>query len=198
MASRIPRRLAGNDHFHFEKTAERRSWVSMASFLKDSFAGKGQLVKECAKFVPPKRNDPKPGTPSNSCLDDDAAVEAKAGAWGVKKCAANLCEGQYKDMLASLCMKTCGLCKVTVDCADDDAGVEKAAGSWGIKKCAANLCMGQYKDMMQPLCKKTCGLCKMTTTQGGYQGVVSMACDRHAYMHVILLLAALFAIHDNQ
>jgi len=29
---------------------------------------------------------------------------------GIKKCAANLCEGQFKDTMASLCRKTCGMC----------------------------------------------------------------------------------------
>merc|ERR1712087_23756 len=99
-------------------------------------------------------------------MDDDAAVEKAAGAWGVSKCAADLCDGQYKDMMRPLCKKTCGLCTATDHgtpqgdhCMDDDAAVEKAAGAWGVSKCAADLCDGQYKDMMRPLCKKTCGLC---------------------------------------
>jgi len=51
---------------------------------------------------------------TDGCADDNAAVEKQAGAWGVKECSADLCEGQYAEMMKPLCMKTCGLCDAMV------------------------------------------------------------------------------------
>jgi len=104
----------GNDHFHFEKTAERRSWNSMAHLLRDTFEGKGAVKpSDCVEFVPAgSESEPAPdGVGDTDCMDDDAGVEAVAGQWGVTKCAADQCEGQFKDMMQPLCKKTCGLCK---------------------------------------------------------------------------------------
>merc|ERR1719399_2656816 len=47
---------------------------------------------------------------SSECADDNAAVAKAAGAFGVTACKADLCEGQYKEMMAPLCKKTCGTC----------------------------------------------------------------------------------------
>merc|ERR1719482_2125858 len=43
---------AGNEHFHFEKHAEARSWNSMHQHLKDAFMGKGRTASEkCVEYT---------------------------------------------------------------------------------------------------------------------------------------------------
>jgi uncharacterized surface protein with fasciclin (FAS1) repeats len=154
----------GNDHFHFEKHAEARSWNSMHQHLKDAFAGKGRTASEKCLEYTPTTTSAAPVMDSGDCMDDNAAVEKEAGAWGVKECRTDLCEGQYAEMMKPLCKKTCGLCGAMSTCADDNAAVEKEAGAWGVKECRTDLCEGQYAEMMKPLCKKTCGLCEAMST----------------------------------
>merc|ERR1719359_2313250 len=62
------------------------------------------------------------------CKDDDVAVEKAAGAWGVKKCAKDLCTGQFKDQMQPLCKKTCGLC----DMGDKDGDKSGMGGMHGM------------------------------------------------------------------
>merc|ERR1712048_116735 len=76
-----------------------------------------------------KKNWNKPA----DCVDDNAAVEKAAGAWGVTECSKDLCEGNYADMMKPMCKKTCGMCgdddkkdwNKPADCVDDNAAVEK-------------------------------------------------------------------------
>merc|ERR1719146_590494 len=66
---------------------------------------------------------------ADGCADDNVAVEKQAGAWGVKECSADLCEGQYADMMKPLCKKTCGLCDAMAptDSGTTDTGTATAA-----------------------------------------------------------------------
>jgi len=158
----------GSDHFHYEKAAEQRSWTSMASFVDKAWEHQdkaGQLNVSSCGLMQTKDEEMGSTDTTSSCSDDNAAVAAAAGSWGITECRQDLCTGQYADMMKPMCSKTCGLCTTpSTSCDDDNAAVAAAAGSWGITECRQDLCTGQYADMMKPMCKKTCGLCSTPST----------------------------------
>merc|ERR1712137_369433 len=54
------------------------------------------------------------------CADDTAGLVELAGDWGVKECSKELCEGDYAEMVAPFCKKTCGHCDHDDHEEDDD------------------------------------------------------------------------------
>mmetsp|Transcript_56686 Transcript_56686/g.181992 ORF Transcript_56686/g.181992 Transcript_56686/m.181992 type:complete len:642 (+) Transcript_56686:61-1986(+) len=98
----------GSAHFHYEQSAEQRSWLSFADFFNATFDGRGRA--DPASCVHQNASNSSGPAPSGSCADDDAAVAAAAGSWGITSCQANLCTGQYAAMMRPLCMVTCGMC----------------------------------------------------------------------------------------
>jgi len=96
----------GSDHFHFEQSAEQRSWASMADFFNATFDGHGQADPGACVHVSTEASGPGSGP----CADDNEAVAAAAGNWGVTSCSSDLCAGQYAEMMRPLCRATCGLC----------------------------------------------------------------------------------------
>jgi len=104
----------GTAHFHYEKTAEARSWTSMANFFNRTFMGEGKTPSASCVH---EEMTPSNATQPAGCMDDNAAVKQLAGAFGITECAANLCTGQYAAQVAMLCRQTCGMCSASTTAA---------------------------------------------------------------------------------